>query len=113
MNSVKFKITGYDDISNSIIVSFASDTTASQDPAAYAGVALQPLNMWPDVTDITELKKQIARTGMYQAQRQEDEEKFKADPARIAALKELIGQTHEFTVEELTTVDNQTPFATV
>ena len=113
MNSVKFKITGYDDISNSIIVSFASDTTASQDPATYAGVALQPLNMWPDVTDIAELKKQIARTGMYQAQRQEDEEKFKADPARIAALKELIGQLHEFTVAELTATDSDTPLATV
>lgn len=113
MNSVKFKITGYDDVSNSIIVSFASDTTASQDPVAYAGVALQPLNMWPDVTDIDELKRQIARTGMYQAQRQEDEEKFKADPDRIEAIKALVGQTHEFTVAELTSVNPETPLATV
>lgn len=113
MNKVKFKITGYDDISNSVIVSFASDTTEKQDPEAYAPVALQPLNMWPDVTDINELKKRIAMSGMYQAQRQEEEEKFKADPSRIEALKALVGQTHEFTVEELMAIAPSAPVATV
>lgn len=113
MNKVKFKITGYDDASDSIIVSFASDTTASQDPEAYTPVALQPLNMWPDITDVNELKKRIAMSGMYQAQRQEEQEKFKADPSRIEAIKALVGQTHEFTVEELTALAPPAPIATV
>ena len=113
MNSVKFKIKSYDEANNSLVVSFASDTTASQDPEAYAAYAFQPLTMWPDVTDIEELKKRLGMAGMHHTQMQEAREKFVADPARVAALKDLVGQTHEFTVAELTATDNQTPFDTV
>jgi hypothetical protein len=106
MNSVKFKIKSYDEDTNSLVVSFASDTTASQDPEAYTAYAFQPLNMWPDLTDISEIKKQLAKAGMYHAQLQEAKEKFVADPVRIAAFKALVGQTHEFTVAEL--INNST-----
>jgi len=112
MNSVKFKIKSYDEATNSLVISFASDTTASQDPEAYTAYAFQPLTMWPDVTDIAELKKNLAKAGMHHAQMQEAKEKFVADPARVAEFKALVGQTHEFTVAELT-VASTTPFDTV
>lgn len=103
MNTVKFKIKSYDEDTNSLIISFASDTTANQDPEAYTAYAFQPLTMWPEITDITQLKKELARAGMYHAQQQEAKEKFVVDPARIDQFKALVGQTHEFTVAELTT----------
>jgi hypothetical protein len=112
MNSVKFKIKSYEEDTNSLIISFASDTTASQDPEAYTAYAFQPLTMWPDITDMTELKKELAKAGMWHAQQQEAKEKFVVDSARVAALKSLVGQTHEFTVAELTTTFT-TPFDTV
>ena len=113
MNSVKFKIKGYDEASNSLLISFASDATKSQDPETYTAYAFQPLTMWPDVTDIVELKKCIAKAGLHHAQLQEAKEKFVADAARIAQLKALVGQTHEFTVAELTPAPSTTPFQTV
>jgi len=113
MNKVKFTITGYDEAAKSLLISFASDTTASQDPADYTTYAFQPLTMWPDVTDIEELKKRIAQAGIYHAQMQEADEKFVADAGRVAAIQALVGQTHEFTVAELTATDSDTPLATV
>jgi hypothetical protein len=113
MNSVKFKIKSYDEANNSLVVSFASDTTASQDPETYTAYAFQPLTMWPDITDIEELKKRLGMAGMHHAQMQEAREKFIADPAQVAALKDLVGQTHEFTVAELTVASYKTPTQTV
>jgi len=107
------KITGYDEISHSLLVSFASDTTKSQNPADYPTYAFQPLTMWPDVTDISEIKKRIAVAGMHHAQMQEAKENFIADANRVTALKALVGQTHEFTVNELTVVTHDTPFQVV
>lgn len=112
MNSIKFKIKGYDEASNSLLVSFASDTTASADPEQYTAYAFQPLTMWPDVTDIEEIKKRIAQAGIYQAQLQEAKEKFAADPQQAARFKQMVGQTHEFPVSALTTTPS-TPFQTV
>lgn len=112
MNRIKFKINGYDEASHSLLVSFASDTTASQDPGKYAAYAFQPLTMWPDVTDIEELKKRLAAAGMHHAQMQEAKEKFVADPKRVASLKQLVGQTHEFAIDDLVARDT-TPIDTV
>jgi hypothetical protein len=114
MNIVKFKIKGYDEASNSLLISFASDSTNSQDPETYTAYAFQPLTMWPDITDVAELKKRIAMAGMYHAQMQETKEKFVADPARVNSLKALVGQTHEFNVADLTVAPaSTTPFQTV
>lgn len=113
MNKVKFKVTGYDEAAKALLISFASDTTASQDPADYTTYAFQPLTMWPDVTDVEELKKRIAQAGMYHVEMQEADEKFVADETRVAAIQALVGQTHEFTVAELTANDSDTPLATV
>lgn len=112
MNSIKFKIKGYDEASNSLLVSFASDTTASADPEQYTAYAFQPLTMWPDVTDMEEIKKRIAKAGIYQVQMQEAKEKFAADPQRAAKFKQMVGQTHEFPVSALAGSDT-TPLDTV
>ena len=113
MDKVKIKITGYDEASHSLMVSFASDTTQSQDPANYPSYAFQPLTMWPDVTDANEIKRRVAMAGIHHAQMQEAKEKFVADAQRVAALKSMVGQTHEFTVNELTVVAHDTPFQVV
>lgn len=106
MNKVKFKITGYDETANALLICFASDTTANQDPAAYPKYAFQPLVLWPDVTDSGDLKKLIAKAGIYHVEKQEADEKFAADADRVAAIKALVGQTDEFLVAELTTPDS-------
>lgn len=117
MNSVKFKIKGYDEISKSLIVSFASDTTVSQDPEDYTALAFQPLNMWLDVTDIEELKKCLGRVGMHHAQLQVKKEQLVTDPTYIAAITDLVGQTYEYPISDLVMTDpngpGTTPFLSV
>jgi hypothetical protein len=113
MDKVKMKISGYDEASHSLLVSFASDTTKSQDPADYPSYAFQPLTMWPDVTDPNEIKKRIAMAGIHHTQMQEAKENFVADAQRVTALKSMVGQTQEFTVNELTVVAHETPFQVV
>jgi hypothetical protein len=101
MNNLKFKVKSFDETSNSLVISFASDTTASNDPDEYASYAFQPLSMWPDVTDIEQLKKCIATAGMHHARIQEAKEKLVIDTERVAALQALVGQTYEYTIAEL------------
>ena len=113
MDRVKMKITGYDEISHSLLVCFASDTTKSQNPADYPSYAFQPLTMWPDVTDPNEIKKRIAMAGIHHAQMQETKEQFIADPQRVNTFKSMVGQTQDFSVVELTAHASHTPLATV
>jgi len=114
MNTVKFKIKGYDEATQSLIVSFASDTTANQDPDAYSGLAFQPLRMWPDVANIEDLKKSLARVGMHHAELQEKREKKATDPTFLQAVADLVGQTYEYPVADLVTSDSiATPFLSV
>lgn len=97
------KIHAFDEQSNSLIVSFASDTTRSQNPADYPAYAFQPVNMWPDVTDPAEIKKRIAVAGIYHVQQQEREEKFVADPTKVAEYRAMVNAEDSFSIEELTT----------
>lgn len=101
MNTLKMKITGYDEDSNSLLVSFASDDTASQDPSTYPSYAYQPLTMWPDVNNIENLKKSIAVAGMWQAEQQAKKEAFIADPNKIAAYKALVGTETTYLISDL------------
>lgn len=101
MNYVKLKITGYEEESNSLLVSFASDTTASADPDSYPSFAFQPLTMWPDVNDLEQIKFNLAVAGMWHAQQQADREAFIADEQRVNALKALVGQEIQYPVSEL------------
>lgn len=100
------KIVGFDEPSNSLLVSFASDETKSQNPDDYAPVAFQPATMWPDVVDAQEIKKRIAVAGMYNTSVQATMEKFSDDTARIDALKALVGQSETYAVEDLLTPTN-------
>lgn len=103
MKSLRFKITGYDEATHSLLVSFASDETLSQDPSDYQSYAYQPMTMWPDVTDINEIKRRIAQAGIYLTEQQKIKEQFVADKERIKALKEMVGETIEFNIEDITT----------
>jgi len=101
MNTLYMKIHEYEEASKSLVVSFASDLTASQDPADYPAYAFQPLNMWPDVVDIEELKKRIAVAGVYHAEQQAREEAFNVDPTRVAQIKNLVGQLRAYAMVDL------------
>ena len=97
------KIHAYDEPSHSLLVSFASDTTASQNPDDYPQYAYQPISMWPDVSDSEEIKKRIAVAGMYHAEQQEREEKFVADPTKVQRYKDMVSAQISFSIEELVT----------
>lgn len=101
MNTLYMKVHSFDEQSNSLIVSFASDTTSSQNPDDYTKYAYQPINMWPDVTDPAEIKKRIAVAGIYHAEQQEREEKFVADPAKVQAYKNMVGQGVSYLIADL------------
>jgi hypothetical protein len=101
MNTLYMQIHSYEESSGSLIVSFASDETQSQNPEDYPAYAFQPLHMWPDVTDLDEIKKRIAVAGMYHAEQQAREEAFKVDEMRIAQLKNLAGQLRSYAISDL------------
>lgn len=101
MNTLHMKIHSFEEQSNSLIVSFASDTTNSQNPDDYKSYAYQPVNMWPDISDPTEIKKRIAIAGMYLVEQQEREEKFVVDANKIQEYKDMVGQVNSYPVTEL------------
>ena len=103
MNKIKLKINGYDEETNSLLVSFASDETKSQNPGDYQSYAYQPMTMWPDINDIDEIKKRLAQAGIYLAEQQKIKEQFKADPAKVEAYKAMVGEVLEFNVSDITT----------
>ena len=96
------KIHSYDEASHSLIVSFASDETSSPDPDAYTSYAYQPMSMWPDITDASEIKKRLAHSGIHMAEQQKLKEQYVADESRINALKALVGTVTEYSITELT-----------
>jgi len=98
MNKIKMKINGYDEETNSLLVSFASDETQSQNPNDYQSYAYQPMTMWPDINDINEIKKRLAQAGIYLAEQQKIKEQFKADPAKVEAYKAMVGEILEFNI---------------
>ena len=115
MNKIKIKINGFDESSQSLLVSFASDKTKNEDPSDYPSIAFQPYKMWPDLDmdNVEEVKKRIALAGIHHVQMQAMEEEFTSDARRSKILKSLVGDTQEYSVVELTTVKYETPFQTV
>jgi hypothetical protein len=108
MNKIKYKIQGYDEISHSIIVSYCSDETATNNPDDYTGFALQPLKTYPDVTDMEELKKKIALEGIGLAEQVKQEEVAKANTTMQEKWKALVGQTFEYNVSDVLNIDSDT-----
>lgn len=101
MNTLKLKIVGYDEESHSLLVSFASDETASSDPASYPAYAYQPMNMWPDITDANELIKRIGHSGIHMAEQQKIKEQFVDNETLINNLKNFVGQEISYAVNDL------------
>ena len=60
------KVVGFEEESKSLIVAFASDETASNNPEDYASFAYQPIDMWPGENNAEQLKKNIAITNELQ-----------------------------------------------
>lgn len=105
MKTLKMKVLSYEDETDSLIVSFASSDNLSQNPEDYQGYAYQPANMWPDVTDVDQIKEHIARSGLYVAEQQKRRELLQADPVKKLALRSLVGNTFEYTFDDLGPVD--------
>jgi hypothetical protein len=101
LKTLKLKITGYDEQTNSLLVSFASDSTKSQNPEDYPSYAYQPMIMWPDVTDPQEVIRRIAASGLYHAEQQALTESFIEDEDRINSLKSLVSQSAQYAIDDL------------
>jgi hypothetical protein len=100
MSTVKLKIVGYEEASHSIIVSFASDETKSQNPTDYPGMAWQPLAHWPN-DDVDTILKRIAQVGVSITKNQAEKEKIQPDNQKLIALKSMVGQEISYDVDVL------------
>lgn len=105
MNKIYMKIHGFEEPSCSLLVSFASDTTKSSNPDDYPQYAFQPMTMWPDITDPTEIIKKIAVAGMRNVEQKESEERFTADTAKVDAYKAMVGQSKEYLISDIVPPD--------
>lgn len=106
MNTLYMKIHGFEEQSYSLLVSFASDTTKSQNPDDYPCYAFQPMNMWPDISDPDEIKKRIAVAGVYHVEQQEREEKFMSDPDKVQQYRAMVGEQDSYPVGALLPITN-------
>lgn len=109
MNTLYMKIQGFDEQSNSLLVSFASDATQSQNPDDYPAYAYQPVNMWPDITDPAEIKRRIAMSGIYHAEQQERHEAFNANLAAQQQYRDMVGQETSYPLSDLTQQEESQP----
>ena len=101
MNTLYMKIQAFEETSYSLLVSFASDTTKSQNPDDYPAYAYQPMNMWPDITDPNEIELRIASAGVYIAEQQTREEQFIDNPQQVATYQAMVGQEKSYPISEL------------
>lgn len=111
MNKIKYKIKEYDEHSGSIIVAFCSDETATNNPEDYPAFAMQPIETYPDITDIEILKKKIAEEGVALAQQAKKSEQAKANTEMQNKWKALVGQTFEYNVADLYAPQTEAIFA--
>lgn len=102
MQYIKMKIVAFEEASYSLLCSYASDETKSQDPADYPTVAYQPMNMWPDIDDPEEIKKRLTIAGIWIAQNQSREEQFIADPSKVEQYKAMVGQVVQYPIDPAT-----------
>jgi len=110
MNKIKFKIKEYDEDTNSILVSFSSDETATNNPDDYEAVAIQPINDYPDETDIEVLKKKIAEQGIGMADLYKRQEDAKANITMQNKWKALVGQTFEYNVSDVQSLNSEVSY---
>jgi PBP1b-binding outer membrane lipoprotein LpoB len=101
MASLKMKVVRFEEDSKSLIVAFASDETASNNPENYAALAYQPIDMWPGVTNAEQLKRNIAMTGISHTTQQALREKNPASEELVTEFKSWVGQTFTFDTNDL------------
>lgn len=97
MSTIKVKIVGYDEPSNSVLVSYASNETQSQDPADYQPVAIQ-VNAADDIENI---KRNLAVMGIQVVRTQVNAERMTNNQDKVNQIKELIGQEFSFAESDL------------
>lgn len=100
MSTIKVKVVGYDEASQSLLVSFASDKTKSQNPADYQAYAIQA-TAWGANADIEQIKLAIARIGVGVIEAQEAKEAAEADPSMNAAIMSLVGGEFSCALEDV------------
>lgn len=101
MQTIKFKIVGFEEESGSLLVSFASDKTESSDPINYQAVAFQPAEMWPNKQSLEEIKIELAKAGVSIAKQQASKEMLNLQPERLVALQSLVGAEFQYPVSSL------------
>jgi hypothetical protein len=104
MNSVKMKVVGWDEENLTLIVKFAADDSASSIDEV-TSLAYQPLTMFPGVDNTESLIKKLAVSGIGICNMQKIKDQAKQNTAKIEEMKNLVGQTFEYTVEELLSLE--------
>ena len=94
------KIISWDEKNLNLVVKFVSDDSSLNIDDTTA-LAYQPITMFPGVSDTQELIKKMAVSGISICEVQNLQQQAKQDQAKINEIKNLVGQTFEYTVEEL------------
>lgn len=89
-NKIYVKYHNYDKETDSLIVSFASDETQSQNPADYNPVVVQPTIQFPGITNENELAKKIAELGIDIAKHQKLVEDCHSGKANFKICESLV-----------------------
>ena len=93
MNTLKMRITGWDESSKSLLVRFASDETANTDPSAYYDLAFQPHTMFPEANTAVEVKTALAKAGVSVAQEIKINEDLADDTDKLNMLIGLVSSS--------------------
>ena len=101
MQTVTVKIIDFEEESGSLICSFASDTTQSNNPDDYRSFAFQPVLMWPDASTTEEVMTELARCGMGMCQEFERQESLKSNSDKTNSYKNMVNQVKTFNVSDL------------
>lgn len=96
MNKIYIKIHRWDPHSKSLIVSFASDQTKSQNPDDYPQLAIQPMNMWPGVDTIEQIMKNMSNLARIQCEMTVRQEVQNDNLELIGKLEVLAGKEYTF-----------------
>lgn len=113
MNTLKMKITGYDQETHSLLVAFASDQNKSQDPADYQSYAFQPIAMWPDIQDLEEIKLRIAQSGVSIVEQQIKREQLNEDVTLSNQMRDSVGEVKIYNINELVAPVATAPFQVI
>lgn len=97
MSTIKVKVVGYDEASNSVLVSYASNETQSKNPDDYSPVAVQ-VN---ESDDIEKIKHQLALIGVSVIKTQVNKERLANNESKVNEIKCLVGQEFIYAESDL------------